>query len=49
MFVDADALRIDKILGSGKVQTRMVVRAKEISSTAREKIEQAGGECILLS
>jgi len=49
VFVDADALRIDKILGGGKVQTRMVVKAKEISSTAREKIEQAGGECILLS
>ncbi|MCW3136548.1 MAG: 50S ribosomal protein L15 [Canidatus Methanoxibalbensis ujae] len=46
VFVDADALGVDKILGSGRVSTKIVVKAAKISKTAQEKIESAGGKCI---
>lgn len=44
--IDADDLEIDKILGKGQVNHKLIVHAKSFSSTAIEKIEDAGGKII---
>jgi large subunit ribosomal protein L15 len=43
--------RIDgvKILGSGKLERKLTVKAQAFSASAREKIEQAGGSCEIIS
>lgn len=53
--VDVDALRGAglangpvkriKILGNGKLEQKLTVRAHAFSATARTKIEEAGGSC----
>ncbi len=35
-----------KILGDGEVKRALVIKAKEFSKSAREKIEKVGGKCI---
>ncbi|MHC1636161.1 MAG: uL15m family ribosomal protein [Candidatus Methanospirareceae archaeon] len=47
IYIDASNMGIDKILGRGKVTKRLIVSVAEISETAKEKIEAAGGEVIL--
>ena len=44
-MLDASRLGVEKILGKGRVTKRLslTVRAKKISSRAKEKIEAAGG------
>jgi len=37
-----------KILGSGELKKRLTVRAEKFSATAKEKIEKAGGQVIVL-
>ncbi|MDV0446734.1 hypothetical protein MsAg5_05860 [Methanosarcinaceae archaeon Ag5] len=44
--VDLYSIGIDKVLGTGRVTRKMIVKAESFSESAREKIEAAGGECI---
>jgi large subunit ribosomal protein L18e len=37
-----------KLLGSGVINHRVVIGAFEFSQTAREKVEQAGGQCMAM-
>jgi large subunit ribosomal protein L15 len=37
-----------KILGNGEITKAVKVHAHKFSQTAREKIEKAGGECIVI-
>jgi len=37
-----------KILGSGEIKDKFIVKAKSFSKSAKEKIEKAGGKVILL-
>jgi large subunit ribosomal protein L18e len=37
-----------KLLGSGVINHRVVIGAFEYSQTAREKVEQAGGQCMAM-
>lgn len=46
-IVDLDRIGIDKVLGSGYVSNKIRVTASEFSASAIEKIEAAGGECIV--
>ena len=45
--VHADALGVDKVLGSGQVHNTLVVYADDFSDSAVEKIEEAGGEAVV--
>ncbi|MFP4174169.1 MAG: uL15m family ribosomal protein [Halobacteriales archaeon] len=47
--VDASALGVDKVLGSGQVRNTLTVRADNFSDSAVEKIEDAGGEVVVTS
>lgn len=47
--VDAGALGVDKVLGSGQVRNELVVHADDFSDSAVEKIEDAGGEAVVTS
>lgn len=38
-----------KVLGQGEISTKVIVHAKAFSNSAREKIEAAGGEAIVVS
>ncbi|WP_338098479.1 uL15m family ribosomal protein [Methanolapillus ohkumae] len=44
--VDLYSIGINKVLGSGRVTKKMIVKAESFSESAREKIEAAGGECV---
>jgi len=44
--VDLYSIGIDKVLGTGRVSKKMIVKAQSFSASARTKIEAAGGECI---
>jgi large subunit ribosomal protein L15 len=37
-----------KILGEGEIKRKVIVKAKAVSKSAREKIEKAGGKVLLL-
>jgi large subunit ribosomal protein L15 len=45
--VDLSSAKIDKLLGSGKLQTPMRITVNEASSKAKSKVEEAGGEVII--
>lgn len=47
--VDAGALGVDKVLGSGQVRNTLIVHADDFSDSAVEKIEDAGGEAVVTS
>jgi large subunit ribosomal protein L15 len=47
--VDASALGVDKVLGSGQVRNTLTVHADDFSDSAVEKIEDAGGEVVVTS
>ncbi|MCD6370775.1 MAG: uL15 family ribosomal protein [Thermoplasmata archaeon] len=44
--VDLDKMGITKLLGRGKVNRKLRVKVKYVSSNAERKIEEAGGEVI---
>ncbi|HIH69379.1 uL15m family ribosomal protein [Methermicoccus shengliensis] len=44
--VNVGSLGFDKVLGSGRMSTPMVVVAREFSASAIEKIEAAGGRAV---
>jgi len=44
--LDLTALGIDKVLGRGKINVPLNIKVAEITSSAREKIEEAGGTII---
>jgi large subunit ribosomal protein L15 len=44
--LDLNQLGIDKLLGRGKISVPLKVKVDEISASAREKIEEAGGSII---
>lgn len=44
--INAGDLEVDKVLGSGKVTRELVITAPSFSSSAKRKIENAGGQAI---
>jgi large subunit ribosomal protein L15 len=46
--VDAGAMGIGKILGSGRVTRRMNVSAEAFSEAAKKKLEAAGGQALVV-
>ncbi len=44
--VNAETLRIDKLLGTGRVTHPLLVTVRQITAKARSKIEAAGGEVL---
>jgi large subunit ribosomal protein L15 len=46
--VDAAALGVGKILGSGRVTRRMNVSAEAFSEAAKKKLEAAGGQALVV-
>jgi large subunit ribosomal protein L15 len=44
--VDLTKLGVDKLLGSGKIDTPVSVRVSEASAKAKEKLETAGGKLL---
>jgi large subunit ribosomal protein L15 len=44
--LDLTSLGIDKVLGRGKIKVPLNIKVAEISGSAREKIEEAGGTII---
>jgi large subunit ribosomal protein L15 len=45
-FLDLESLGFDKLLGTGKVATPMVVKVASYSEAASRKLEEAGGEIL---
>lgn len=45
---EADVADVVKVLGSGQVRNTLVVTADEFSETARERLEAAGGEAVVI-
>jgi len=43
IYLDANELGIQKILGKGEVTKKLMLKANKISKTAQEKIERVGG------
>ena len=46
--LDIKSLKYDKLLGSGKIKSKMEIKADYASESAIAKVEQAGGKVILL-
>lgn len=44
--IDVSALGFEKVLGSGKISTPLVVKAKVFSKSAIKKLENAGGKAV---
>jgi large subunit ribosomal protein L15 len=44
--IDLTKMGVDKLLGKGRIATKLKVRVKNISKTAKEKIINAGGEVL---
>ncbi|MGB9740367.1 MAG: uL15 family ribosomal protein [Candidatus Bathyarchaeia archaeon] len=49
IFIDLESLGYTKLLGTGKVTKPLKVKVASCSSSAAEKIKEAGGEIITLS
>lgn len=47
IFIDASRLRVEKILGGGRVTRPLVINADGCSGPAKRKIEGAGGQVIV--
>lgn len=47
ILIDASKLKVEKILGGGRVTKPLVVTAEGCSEHAKRKIEQAGGQVIV--
>ena len=48
LTVDASAMGVGKILGSGRVTRRMKVSAEAFSEAAKKKLEAAGGQALVV-
>jgi len=48
-ILDLNSLGYDKLLGGGQVNSKFEVRINRISDKAREKVEQSGGEVVVIS
>jgi large subunit ribosomal protein L15 len=48
LTVDATAIGVGKILGSGRVTRKMMVSAEAFSESAKKKLEAQGGQAILV-
>ncbi len=48
-YIDLANIGIEKVLGNGKVTKPLFITATEFSSTAKQKIEEAKGNAMLLS
>ncbi len=48
-ILDLNSLGYDKLLGGGQVNGNLEVRINRISDKAREKVEQSGGEVVVIS
>lgn len=48
IFVDLEALNVDKLLGSGRVNHPLLIRVKAFSSAAVSKIQEAKGQILRL-
>jgi large subunit ribosomal protein L15 len=46
IFIDLNSLGVDKLLGSGKVNRKLIVRVKTFSTSADRKIREAKGNII---
>jgi large subunit ribosomal protein L15 len=46
VILDLTSLGYDKLLGGGKVNSAFAVKVASISASAKEKIQQAGGEVL---
>ena len=44
--IDLSELGYDKVLGSGNLTKKLVVKAKSFSKLAKEKMEKAGGKAV---
>ena len=44
VILDLTSLGYDKLLGGGKINSAFAVKVANISESAKEKIQQAGGE-----
>jgi large subunit ribosomal protein L15 len=47
--LDLDELGYEKLLGMGRIDGSFTIRVKRISQSAKEKINQAGGEVLILN
>jgi large subunit ribosomal protein L15 len=47
--LDLDELGYEKLLGTGRVHGSFTIKVKRISQSAKEKINQAGGEVLILN
>ena len=47
--LDLDELGYEKLLGNGSVDGSFTIKVKRISQSAKEKINQAGGEVLILN
>ena len=48
-ILDLNSLGYDRLLGGGQVNGKFEVRINRISDKAREKVEQSGGEVVVIS
>jgi large subunit ribosomal protein L15 len=48
LTVDATAIGVGKVLGSGRVTRKMMVSAEAFSDAAKKKLEALGGQAILV-
>jgi large subunit ribosomal protein L15 len=48
LTIDAGALGVGKVLGSGRVTRKMKVSAEAFSETARKKLEALGGQALVV-
>ena len=46
-ILDLQALKIEKLLGGGQINTPYTIKVKQATPSAIEKVKQAGGEVIL--
>ncbi len=46
--IDVTHLGYDKVLGKGKINRPLIIKSPQFSSLAKQKIEEAGGEVVLL-
>jgi large subunit ribosomal protein L15 len=46
VILDLKSLGYDKLLGGGKVNSAFAIKVSSISASAKEKIQQAGGEVL---
>lgn len=48
IIIDVTQLGYDKVLGSGRITKPLTIKAPEFSASAESKIQEAGGEVVIL-